>query len=547
MRKMLDKGDPSMRNKDLVSKLTDFGLTEEEASTYYILIKNGPTTATVVAKHLGTNRMRAYRVLDSLVEKQFARSSLERPKKYIATDIDEALSLFLNNYSQTLSQLKEKEKELVEEFRKLVKTPIGFKESAFRIIQGRRQVYRQITTILDRGTEEIYLYIPNNDLYRFEFADIDTNLRDVHKRGVDIKILTHIDENVLDKAKEYAAEYDLRHIQSFNKLRFILHGKSEIFFSFPKDDSMSMTTRDDTGLWTNNEDFVIAMRSFFEENWSLSLDATVVIEALRRGEMPQFIRLTSNKEEHDRIYDEMIAEARSSLDILTKKTENILAYSHTLVNAQKRGVKIRILTELSYDSLEKLLKIFSPDQIKGTESKFDILITDKKRVIMFIPIYKERGNSITSNNKIYVETISEIYEDYWSHGLMIEELGQRLIVESRFREAMSILMKTLSEEYTVEQNKEIMTNTGIHEIKALVTRIGGKPVIIEFTLLGEESRKIAELYAKTSELKMRAILASFDEFPGSVQSLATLFNISLVNGDSPEKLAARIAEELQVS
>ena len=110
MRKMLDNGDPSMRNKDLVSKLTDFGLTEEEASTYYILIKNGPTTATVVAKHLGTNRMRAYRVLDSLVEKQFARSSLERPKKYIATDIDEALSLFLNNYSQTLSQLKEKEK-----------------------------------------------------------------------------------------------------------------------------------------------------------------------------------------------------------------------------------------------------------------------------------------------------------------------------------------------------------------------------------------------------------------------------------------------------
>jgi len=150
VRKMLDKGDPSMRNKDLVSKLTDFGLTEEEASTYYILIKNGPTTATVVAKHLGTNRMRAYRVLDSLVEKQFARSSLERPKKYIATDIDEALSLFLNNYSQTLSQLKEKEKELVEEFRKLVKTPIGFKESAFRIIQGRQQVYRQITTILDR-------------------------------------------------------------------------------------------------------------------------------------------------------------------------------------------------------------------------------------------------------------------------------------------------------------------------------------------------------------------------------------------------------------
>ena len=58
--------------------------------------------------------MQAYRLLDSLVEKQFAENTLERPKRYMATDVDEALSQYLDNYHQTLSQLREREKEVVQ-------------------------------------------------------------------------------------------------------------------------------------------------------------------------------------------------------------------------------------------------------------------------------------------------------------------------------------------------------------------------------------------------------------------------------------------------
>ncbi len=538
-----------MRNDDIPIMLTGFGLTEEEASTYYLLVKNGPTTATDTAKHLGTNRMRAYRALDSLVEKQFAKNTLERPKRYIAADIDEALSQYLDNYHQTMSQLKEKEREIIEKFKKIVKAPIEVEENAFRIIQGRRQVYRQIAAVLDRAVEEVFFYIPNNDLYRFEFADIDDKLWEASQRGVRINILTHIDENVLEKAEEYATKYNVRHIPSFTKLRFILQDYGEIFFSFPKDDTMSMTTRDDTGLWTNTQDFVIAMRSFFEENWAISQESEPVIDALRRGKPLQFIGLISDREEHSRIYGKMIEEALESIDIMTKNTALTLSNSKAIREAHDRGVKIRFLAVLSYESLESLLQIFSLDQIKGAESsRFDILLVDRKRVIMFIPTYEELGNSITSNNEIYVETISEVFEDYWIRGVDVKELGQRLITESRFNEVISLLSESLGAGYLVERNKQIISRSGSIEINLyIMDQEKEKATIIEFALSGEGSGKIAELYAKASELDTKAFLVSFDEFTPSAKSLADLFNIKLINSKKIESLSQQITKELQVS
>jgi sugar-specific transcriptional regulator TrmB len=60
-----------MSTERLAAKLRGFGLDKEEAEIYVFISASGPTPARIVARRFSLNRMKAYRSLKALEEKEF--------------------------------------------------------------------------------------------------------------------------------------------------------------------------------------------------------------------------------------------------------------------------------------------------------------------------------------------------------------------------------------------------------------------------------------------------------------------------------------------
>ena len=74
-----------------------YGLSDIEARVLISLADIGPVRVSALARKLGVNRMRVYRILRKLQERGLVDSILGRPVKFVAIPIDEALDLLIKN------------------------------------------------------------------------------------------------------------------------------------------------------------------------------------------------------------------------------------------------------------------------------------------------------------------------------------------------------------------------------------------------------------------------------------------------------------------
>ena len=77
-----------MATERLAAKLRGFGLEKEEAEIYVFISASGPTPARVVARRFNLNRMKAYRSLKALEEKEFVQRVMGRPVKFVAAPLE---------------------------------------------------------------------------------------------------------------------------------------------------------------------------------------------------------------------------------------------------------------------------------------------------------------------------------------------------------------------------------------------------------------------------------------------------------------------------
>jgi HTH-type transcriptional regulator, sugar sensing transcriptional regulator len=98
----------------LVSTLSDLGLTNYEARVYIALTRRGSSTAAETARVAGIPRQRIYDVLASLVTRGLAASRPGQVTKYVATPPDEAVEHLVSDHRQRLEQLERESRVLAE-------------------------------------------------------------------------------------------------------------------------------------------------------------------------------------------------------------------------------------------------------------------------------------------------------------------------------------------------------------------------------------------------------------------------------------------------
>jgi len=354
----------------------------------------GPSTAGVLSKNLGINRMKVYRRLQNLEKKGILEKTFSRPVKYVALSLDDILERFVSEEKSRLDSYERITEEIKSDWEKIKKDiEVRGSEPRFRILQGRKQVFDQINTLCERAESEIFIVTTQNDLFRLSYFEVIDVLERRSQEEVEINILTQI-QHLDPEITEYLGVAEVRHTTLPSVMRFVIADEREAITTFAMDDTMSMTTKDDIGLWIEAPDYVKATSTSLKALWRDSIDADEMISALEDQEK-QIAALESVRkafveegwliEAPGRIVAENSAEHSFSIVARRQKDqENVVLIDQVhrgdamlnmvvLLYAKSSGIKHHLKIILSEETFDKqtiaLAKLFDVQLVNSQDLK----------------------------------------------------------------------------------------------------------------------------------------------------------------------------------
>ncbi|MCX6647901.1 MAG: hypothetical protein NTV61_00700 [Candidatus Bathyarchaeota archaeon] len=539
-----------MSTERLTKRLQDLGLEKTEAELYIFLSAMGPSPARMVARRFNQNRMKAYRSLKVLEEKGLVQSLIGRPVRYVATPLGDVLNRQKGGLKQRLTDLEQNSGALIEEWKKLASGAAqpSDEESRFRIFQGRQQVFDLLLEMCDKAEEEVRLVTTTRDLARLSLWGVDDRFKTLIQRGKKVRVLTQIDADGLKDVEPYIGLVETRHVKLSTPIRFAIIDGRETLTTVAMDDSMSMTTKADTGLWTDASSYVAAMRIFFDALWSLAPEAESMIQSIKTGEPNQEIITYMAQEEYVSLFREMIGRASRTIDIMAKNATALPASLTELEATTKNGVKIRILTKTDPTTLPEIGKIANANIVvadNAVTTDVVLLTIDEKEALMNVPYKDEQKRTVWSNINAYVETMLLIFKDYWDLGQPIQEklqqAAQRIMVES-----VAQRIKDEFEEvgWTVETPGTISGaswKTYLFDVIAKNPKRTEATLCIDILAEGSIFNKIVERSTLHSDLEAsKFVLASLIPCKPEELKLAELYQIQVIYSEDEESLVSSI-------
>lgn len=536
----------------LSKRLLSFGFTKEEARVYIFLLGMGPCPARVISRRFDANRMKTYRTLKALEEKGLVQRIMGRPIRFVAASLGETLRQHIDELKSTLSDLEKSEAEILDELEKLSKgeQPM-LEEPRFRFFQGRQQIYEQLIQMSQRSMNEINIVTTGNDLNRLALMGIDDRLRAMARVGRRVRLLTQVDGPEFVDVKNYADYAEVRHIALPAAIRFIIIDETETLTTVAMNDSMSMTTQDDTGLWTNAQGYVTSIKVFFDALWSLAPEATTILEAMRTGQPPPEISVIRTRGEFKDIFERMIDQSTSTMEIMIERIGDLPAMVRRIQEAHAKGIQIRIVTQIESEGLAEIHELakFTHVVPKTTSTDLFLAVIDGREALLHIPTWEATGQSVWSNIGAYVETMNRLFLDYWGRGEPAEVALSRLESQRDLTEALDLLKSSLVEYgWAVESPGQITGVSGVGYEFNLVARKGSPEMTFGIDLLIEEKsfEHIIRMGARMMDLKpARILIASTNPFETGEVEIAKLYGVELVLESDLMKIAEKIEKKLK--
>lgn len=534
----------TMSLNTLHDNLTKFGFTREEAEFYVFLSAIGPGTARTIARRFNINRVKAYRTLKDLEEKGLVVKIMGRPLRFAAQPIERLIQNKISETKQSLQELETNQTQIIEDLAKIKDANITADDDpVFRIYQGRQQIYELLAGMCDRVKEEIMIVTTATDFIRFSLWGIDERLIDLTRRGIKVNVLTEVTESNIREIEEIQGDLEIRHLSVPSSVRIVTMDNTETLSSVAMDDTMSMTTQNDTGLWTNAVGFTAAMQVFYNAIWNDAPSSEVMINSIKTGKRPQALISIRSLDEYTQYFTSLIENSEKSLDIMVNRIQDLPIPLVQLLD-KTRTRKIRVLTHVE-DSMSATLRAtmdVADVRHNDNESKFSILIVDGRENMLTTTGMESSIHAVWSNLENYVQTTSLIFEDYWEKSRPVDVRFRELITDQNKMEiAQAIVSPLLGEGWNVDSPGMISGSAGVDHHFDIIARLDDRVVAVNLIIDGDGFNPLFELGSKKTDLDgVNLVLGSIRELEEDVVRMASLYGVTLIHGLDVKGLAKNI-------
>jgi len=257
-------------NKKITQTLLDLGLTKDEATVMLFMNKKGEMKAAEIAKSVGIPRTRLYYVLDDLERKGLISCTVERPAKYSALEMENAVDFLIKSYKQKLNLLEDARRLVKQDWsllkqHEVVKNLEQETEGTLQFIAGEHRIYSVAAMMLKKATREVTVFMNVRNLSKVSHAEITDKLQELASNGINVKIMTNTklcDSSLLEEVNLCSIK-DIPHDLNDKAHFIIVDNKELLLLNLDKD-------KEAAGTYTNSSGLVDAMSFLFAMGWRSS-------------------------------------------------------------------------------------------------------------------------------------------------------------------------------------------------------------------------------------------------------------------------------------
>ncbi len=250
-----------------------FGLSRNEIRVYIYLARSGMRKAREISDALSLHRTETYRILRDLGKRGLTSSVLEKPLKFIAAPLEEAIEILIKAQKLKIQLLEKKKQNLIDIWFSIPQQKIEPQnKEIFQILEGEEPIIIKANEILERTKEEIYVLAPDLDLLRFYHSGFTDNLEKISKKNVKVLLLTTDSPKsrfIVEKMKLTGIKHLFSNVD--NLPAFIISDQEQLLFSIKNgndtQDQRMRKKKERIFLWTNYDAFIKALKTLFLELW----------------------------------------------------------------------------------------------------------------------------------------------------------------------------------------------------------------------------------------------------------------------------------------
>jgi len=241
------------------------GFDELESKIYLSLLRTGPITASALAKDLNIDRARMYRTVDKLVDRNIISTTLSSPKLCIAVEPEKALKLALEKKEEEIRKIKKSGEAIVDKINSEITTNQGTNIPTLRIIQGRTNIYSDISQMIENCTGTVYIATTLEDISKMYHSMIPEKIKICEKNGGKVALLVEIDDmEMISFVKRFNAT-ETRVCKLPSKGRIAVEKDKQMIMS--DSSQTSSNSEGDFSLSTNAKDMISNMDNLCRLLW----------------------------------------------------------------------------------------------------------------------------------------------------------------------------------------------------------------------------------------------------------------------------------------
>lgn len=408
-----------MKAEELQKALIGFGLSDAEAKAFYHLSKTGESTATEVAKMAGLSRAEVYRAADGLEAQGLIERTVSRPQRFIPRAIDEALEVLLVSRRANLQELEAQRERLAQVWPKHVATDEA-EEQRFKIQKGKTQLDGLFTRMIERAEREIAIAAPHRTVFKLMSWGLGPMLTAAHKRGLHVRIITQITEDLLDQPGLLPEGVEVRHSELPTYAQFLLVDQKEIAMYVTVDPVVGTTGRPETVLWLNSPDLTMGQQTMFDDMWMQGVDVEARKVEMKTGHLPHQMRVVRGR--FPRVDEMRTIMARAKKSIFIAAPTDVTGFvtprvEITIKRIAKKGVAVLLLTP---DGESNVAGIAGVTVRKGTvDPRLGILVVDDKEALV-VPLGSEiegrDEHAVVATVPSVIELATKQFRAVWDKG-----------------------------------------------------------------------------------------------------------------------------------
>jgi DNA-binding MarR family transcriptional regulator len=258
--------DPIVASSDrLIDDLQELGLNAKEARILMYLVVRKHSTAADISRHNDIGRTEAYNFISGLVKKGIVFSTFDRPQKYYALPLGQALEHLIESHRLVLERLAASKKEYCEVMDRIAGSMVVSSPEdtgSYQVLSGENSINSAVRRMISYAQKELVFFISEKTCASLYHAGLIDEAVSAATGGRNIGVHMHTPcERVPEFLRGMSKRNFIVKAITATATDFILVDDREIVVIMQNEKADKAKLQ---GFYTNNAPIINVFRTFFD-------------------------------------------------------------------------------------------------------------------------------------------------------------------------------------------------------------------------------------------------------------------------------------------